>query len=83
MGGFLSLLKLWAINTGAIYSTIKALNHTEAFNKCLEKNINVLEDYFLQDQKETNASKKLNLKGRTILQMNTDSLLKQLKQGNK
>jgi hypothetical protein len=55
-----------SLENGTIYDTIKAADHTAAFNKCLEDGFNVYDDYFLEEPKETNQRNKNNLKGRTL-----------------
>jgi len=44
---------------GRIIKTVKAIDYTTAFNDCLNNNINVYDDYFLETTTETNTFNKL------------------------
>lgn len=51
-------------NSGIVRGTIKADSYDSAFKTCLDKNVNVYDDYFLETVEETR--KHDSVQGRTI-----------------
>lgn len=57
---------LISYSTGRIRKTVKAQNLTEATNKLALDGYDVLDDYFVEDDFDTNIRNLRNLEGRTI-----------------